>query len=295
MKAKKTHRNQSLQITASALGIPVGLAGIMHGIFEILQGNVRTQGMMIAAIVPEHRFWEYGWETAFTLVPKPFATTARAWFELLQRSRILGLAYLHVFDLVHYVLGTVVFLALNILLKRSRKSAMEVAILLAILGIAVYLSSHTALSLLSLSEQWPSAQTKAERNQLLGSGEALLALNRFSAPGVHPGSGGYLSLLLVALAGMISSAVMLGTGFFPRTTAYIGLLAGGLDLIYCLAYLVLPGVEGGLLSVMFIPAAGLCWFLWHILVGWRLLRLGASGQKKTKQDEVSIQEGRNGL
>lgn len=77
--------------------------------------------MMIAAVGPERRFWEYGWETALTLVPKPFPTTTRAWFELLQRSRILGLAYLHVFDLVHYLLGAVVFLALYVLLKRSKK------------------------------------------------------------------------------------------------------------------------------------------------------------------------------
>lgn len=61
-------------ITAATLGILVGLAGIDHGIFEILQGNIATGSTMIAAIGPEQRFWEYGLETAFTIVPN-FLTT----------------------------------------------------------------------------------------------------------------------------------------------------------------------------------------------------------------------------
>jgi hypothetical protein len=51
------------------MGILVGLAGIDHGIFEIMQGNVRPEGIMIEAIGPAQRFWEYGTETALTVVP----------------------------------------------------------------------------------------------------------------------------------------------------------------------------------------------------------------------------------
>jgi hypothetical protein len=47
----------------------VGLAGINHGIFEILQGNRAPSELLIAAIGPEQRFWEYGEETALTIVP----------------------------------------------------------------------------------------------------------------------------------------------------------------------------------------------------------------------------------
>jgi hypothetical protein len=61
--------NRATRITASTLGILVGLAGIDHGIFEILQGNVRPDGIMIEAIGPSQRFWEYGTETALTILP----------------------------------------------------------------------------------------------------------------------------------------------------------------------------------------------------------------------------------
>lgn len=66
--------NSATHVTAATLGILVGLAGIDHGIFEILQGNTVTSSTMISAIGPEQRFWEYGLETAFTIVPNYLAT-----------------------------------------------------------------------------------------------------------------------------------------------------------------------------------------------------------------------------
>ena len=61
--------NRATKIYASTLGILVGLAGIEHGILEVLQGNVRPEGLMIDAIGPEQRLWEYSAETALTISP----------------------------------------------------------------------------------------------------------------------------------------------------------------------------------------------------------------------------------
>ena len=61
--------NRATKIYSSTLGILVGLAGIEHGFLEILQGNVRPDGLMIDAIGPEQRLWEYATETALTIVP----------------------------------------------------------------------------------------------------------------------------------------------------------------------------------------------------------------------------------
>lgn len=57
------------RVTATVLGILVGFAGMEHGFFEILQGNVVPNGAVIEAIGPAHRFWELGTEIAFTIVP----------------------------------------------------------------------------------------------------------------------------------------------------------------------------------------------------------------------------------
>jgi hypothetical protein len=61
--------NHATRVIVSTFGVLVGLAGIDHGIFEILQGNIRPNGLMIAAIGPAQRFWQYGEETALTIVP----------------------------------------------------------------------------------------------------------------------------------------------------------------------------------------------------------------------------------
>lgn len=61
--------NRATRIFASALGVLVGLAGVEHGILEVLQGNVRPDGVMIDAIGPEQRLWEFATETALTIIP----------------------------------------------------------------------------------------------------------------------------------------------------------------------------------------------------------------------------------
>ena len=66
--------NRATRLTASTLGVLVGLAGIDHGIFEILQGNLAPDAIMIAAIGPDQRFWVYGEETAVTILPNFLVT-----------------------------------------------------------------------------------------------------------------------------------------------------------------------------------------------------------------------------
>jgi hypothetical protein len=196
------------------------------------------------------------------------------WFTLLQKHRLLGLAYLNLFDLVNYTLVGLMFLALYAVLRRADKSLMAIATTLGFVGIAVYSASNTAFSMLSLSDQYAAGTTDAQRTVLLAAGQAMLALNRFSSPGAHPGAGGYISLLLIAVAGMITSVVMLRSDVFNRSTAYAGILASALDLAYCIALAFLPTVDSQLLAIIFIPAAGLLLAIWHILVGWRLFQMG---------------------
>jgi hypothetical protein len=156
---------------------------------------------------------------------------------------------------------------------------MAIAMTFGFVGIAVYFASNMALSMLSLSDQYAAATTDAQRTALVAAGQAMLAINRFSSPGAHPGAGGYVSLLLIACAGMITSIVMLRSAVFNRATAYVGILASAFDLAYCVAYVFVPAVDSDLLAVCFIPAAGLFLMIWHIMVGWRLYQLGRLERK----------------
>lgn len=62
------------RVVASTFGVLVGLAGIEHGYFELLQGDVRPGSIMIEAIGPAQRFWEYGTERSLTIVPSFLVT-----------------------------------------------------------------------------------------------------------------------------------------------------------------------------------------------------------------------------
>jgi hypothetical protein len=63
------------RVIATTIGVFFGLfSGINHGIFEILQGNAPTNGLVISAIGEAQRFWIEANEPAFTIVPNLMIT-----------------------------------------------------------------------------------------------------------------------------------------------------------------------------------------------------------------------------
>jgi hypothetical protein len=63
------HVINGTKAVAAALGVCVGISGLDHGFFEVLQGNTATPGLIVQAIGPVQRMWVYGTEEAFTIVP----------------------------------------------------------------------------------------------------------------------------------------------------------------------------------------------------------------------------------
>jgi hypothetical protein len=59
--------NRATKIIVSTISIILTIAGLAHGIPEVLQGNAPTEGLIIQAIGPEMNLW--GTEEAFTLLP----------------------------------------------------------------------------------------------------------------------------------------------------------------------------------------------------------------------------------
>ena len=49
---------------------------------------------------------------------------------------------------------------------------------------------------------------------------------------------------------MIASIVMLRSDLFNRATAYVGILASGLDLAYCFTYTFIPAIDSELSAVI---------------------------------------------
>ncbi len=68
------------KVTVSALGALMGVAGIEHGIGEILQGNIAPDGMMILSWPDSALFRTLGGEPAMTIVPNLLITGILAIF-----------------------------------------------------------------------------------------------------------------------------------------------------------------------------------------------------------------------
>ena len=136
-------------------------------------------------------------------VPETAPANALDWFTLLQSNKYIGLSLLGLHDLINFALVGLVFLALYGALKESRRGAPIVALSSGLVGIAVYFASNQAFNMLALSGRYAAATSDADRSLALASGDALLA--QHNPGGLYQGTGIYIALFLVLVAGLIFS------------------------------------------------------------------------------------------
>jgi hypothetical protein len=174
--------------------------------------------------------------------------TVLEWFTLFQTNPLTGLFFLGLADIVIMILWGPMALAFYAALRHSNKTWSRVATAFIFVGMAVYLATNTAFSMLSLSRQYAAASTEDT------------------------------GMPLAWLAGLIISVVMLRSKVFGRATAWAGILGLGL----LLASIPFAGytttgpttaVVSAIIAVTYI-GGGLLSLAWYILVGRRLLRLG---------------------
>ena len=101
--------NRATRIIVAAMGIMLGMSGMIHGFFETLQGNAPTNSLIIQAIGDKEQMWLYGTEEAFTIIPN-FLLTG-----ILAMSVSLVIMIWSV-GFVHKPYGPTVFILLFILL-----------------------------------------------------------------------------------------------------------------------------------------------------------------------------------
>jgi hypothetical protein len=191
----------------------------------------------------------------FFLWPPP--SSVIGWFTLFQDNALVGLLDMDLLLIVDYLLLIGVFSALWASLRRANESLMAIALILQLVATASYLASTVAFEMLSLSNQYATAVTDAERPLFLAAGQAMLV--------TWQGTAFDVSYVLSALATLIISAVMLRSHLFSKVTGYVGLSAGVLMLVPPTAGLI--GVFFSLLSL--VPLV-----IWLALIARRLLRSG---------------------
>ena len=204
----------------------------------------------------------------------PPPETVLEWFAVFEQSPITGLFFLGLADVIIMILWGPMSLALYIMLRQSNKTWALIAIPFVFVGMAVFLSTNTAFSMLSLSQAYAAATAEAEKSILQAAGQAMLAVSR--------GTGAlYAGMPLAWFAGLIFSILMLRSEVFGKATAWAGIVGFGL--------LVAGTPFGGHYTATGTPTAfqsvmvalqyvggGLLSLAWYFLVGLRLLKIGRS-------------------
>jgi hypothetical protein len=199
----------------------------------------------------------------FTFYPQP--GTVSEWFLLFQSNRILGFLDFWGLEVLMYMMFPPVFLALYVALRKASESWMAIALTFALLGTGIFFATNNPFTMLSLSHQYATAATDAQRATFLAAGQTVLASTGQRAVG-----GFNLGLFLVSVAGLIISSVMRRGNPFSRSTAYVGILAFALSLA---DYLRQALTSSMIITLLVILPNVLFLVIWFLLVGRRLYQL----------------------
>jgi hypothetical protein len=199
----------------------------------------------------------------------PFPENVNEWFTVLQNSPLTGLFYLGFADIIITIVSGLMTLALYVALKRAGSTLAIIAAPFAFVGIAVYLTSNTAFGMLSLSSQYATAITEAQKATLMAAGQSILT--------TVEGTGGILGLAIVWASGLIFSVVMLRSQSFGKVTGWFGIVAF-VFLIASVPFGSYTTVEprGPVMTAIvyvFNFGGALLSLIWYILVGVKLLKL----------------------
>ena len=193
---------------------------------------------------------------AFFVWPPP--STVAGHFALLHSRPFVGLVSLDFVIVVDEVLAIPICLSLYLSLRHVHESLVLIDTALSALSIVCFVIATPALNMLYLSHQYAAAPTAAEREGLLGAGQAVLS-SWLGTPYQVAYVVGTIGMLIVAI-------VMLWSPIFSRVAACVGIVAGVLGFGL---YVPRVGIYISILSV--VPMQ-----VWYVMIALTLFRLSKS-------------------
>ena len=148
-------------------------------------------------------------------------------------------------------------------LRQHNKAYASLAMALMFVGMTLTLATHSAFSMVRLSDQFAAATSAAQKGQLLAAGEAVISSDMWNS------TAGFLAGIFLQGGSVLISVLMLGSKKFSRATGITGILANGFDLAHVLLALFNPALAAILLVI-----AGPFYLLWFPLLARDLTKLG---------------------
>jgi hypothetical protein len=197
----------------------------------------------------------------------PQPTSVAGCFKVFESNWLTGLVSMDLLGMVCYIVMIPVIMAMYFALRRASEGLVAVGLALFLIGVAVYFSTNTAFSQLSLSHQYSVAATEVQRTALLSAGQVMLTT--FNVGAVR------FSYAIVCAGWVVIGTAMLRSAVFGKVTAWAGILAG-VSSIAAIAIEHLP-IIGAMSWLLFLAyASGIVFFaVWVILAGRTLRSLAA--------------------
>ena len=151
--------------------------------------------------------------------------------------------------------------------ENSNQPYAALAMVIAFLGIGVFLATNRAFPMLDLSNQYAAATTDRQQAMLEAAGKSMLTVGQSHTPGT------FLGFFLSEVAGIIISVVMLRSNIFSKINAYAGIL--GFSILLVIEFFsTFFGLSNAM--IMLFMFGGFLSTIWYILIARRLFQLAQS-------------------
>lgn len=205
----------------------------------------------------------------------PDTLTSVDWFTLFQESKLLGLRMLGLINIISLTISIPLYLALYTVHRQVFKACTALAMILYLVGAAIYISNNAAIPMYVLSGKYMTAAADAQKALLAAAGEAIIAKGADFTPG------SFIGFFFTEIAGMIFSYIMLRGGIFSKAAAYLGMLGFGLLTVFTIWLTFVPVFFNVVMIIAMV--GGLSSMAWNALVARRLLQLGLGGSVKIER------------
>lgn len=193
------------------------------------------------------------------------AKTVFDWLALLQSYPFMGLRNLGLINIILVALSIPITLALFGAHRKVNPGYASLAVIVSLIGVAVFYSTNRAFPMLAISNQYAAATTEAEKAMLAAAGKTLLAVGESHTPGT------FLAFFITEVGSILMGLVMLQGKVFSKATAIIGILAYGFLMIFEISITFIPAL--GATALIFAMPGGILSMVWDILVARRLFQL----------------------
>jgi hypothetical protein len=152
----------------------------------------------------------------YVISPPP--STVEGFYSLFRESWLMGLLSLDLLYIINTVILIPIYIALILSLFETSKSAVSVAAIFGLIGLAAYFPSNVSFEIMNLSSKYFAAESISQKQIILAAGEAAMAR--------YTGTTFDVYYILNAIVLLTISFVMLKSKIYSRATALSGLVSG---------------------------------------------------------------------